>query len=315
MTIFFKKIFFFFIFTIPIYFLLLILWGEFVPNKFKNNLNYKQGSIGQMQLRLEELKKLNKVDILFLGSSTSYRGFDTRIFNKLGYTSFNLGSSAQTPIQTKYLLMRYLKKANPKLLIIDVNPLMFTIDGVESSLDLISNDDFNADMIKMAMSVNNLKVYNTLIYDYFKDKIIGKKNYQTKVIRNDATYISGGYVEHKLSYFKKIQYKDQEWNYSKLQFSIFDEIITFLKSNRINYVIVQSPITPKLYFSHQNNDFFDHFMKKRGQYFNFNQIISLDDSLHFVDAYHLNQDGVEKYNDKLIQVFRQDTLKILDNLK
>ena len=38
------------------------------------------------------------------------------------------------------------------------------------------------------------------------------------------------------------------------------------------------------------------------QYYNFNEIIQLDDSLDFYDAHHLNQNGVNKFNAKLKEV-------------
>ena len=92
-------------------------------------------SYGHMYSRISEIKNQEDVDILFLGSSHAYRGFDTRIFLENGYKSFNLGSSAQTPTQTKVLVERYLGSLNPELVIYEVYPKTFTMDGVESSLD------------------------------------------------------------------------------------------------------------------------------------------------------------------------------------
>src|SRR5689334_14184152 len=68
------------------------------------NLNYRLGAYGHLFTRVKEIDSVKKVDILFLGSSHSYRGFDPRIFKQYGLTSFNLGSSSQTPIQAKILL-------------------------------------------------------------------------------------------------------------------------------------------------------------------------------------------------------------------
>ena len=90
-----------------------------------------------MLTRLNEVKNIKNIDILFLGSSHTYRGFDTRVFKKNGYNSFNLGSSSQSPIQTLTLTKRYLNQLNPKLIVYEVYPTTFTIDGIESSLDII----------------------------------------------------------------------------------------------------------------------------------------------------------------------------------
>ena len=43
-------------------------------------------------------------------------------------------------------------------------------------------------------------------------------------------------------------------------------------------------------------------MQSYGTYYNFNEMISLDDSLHFYDSHHLNQNGVNIFNAKLIDV-------------
>jgi hypothetical protein len=123
-----------------------------------------------MYTRISDLKKYKNVDILFLGSSRAYRVFDTRIYAKQGYYSFNLGSSSQTPIQTKLLMKRYLKQLNPKLIVYAVDPNAFS-DGVESAMDIIANDKNDRESLKMLAKINHLKVFNTLIYGYYKDYI------------------------------------------------------------------------------------------------------------------------------------------------
>ena len=108
-----KSILWFTPYSLAIYLLLLVFWGELTPPLLKKNLNYKKGSYGHLYSRIRELKKTHDVDILFLGSSHTYRGFDPRIFARHGFHTFNLGSSSQSPIQTEILLKRYLDKLNP----------------------------------------------------------------------------------------------------------------------------------------------------------------------------------------------------------
>ena len=38
------------------------------------------------------------------------------------------------------------------------------------------------------------------------------------------------------------------------------------------------------------------------EYYNFNTLLNLEDSLHFYDSHHLNQTGVERFNTKLIEI-------------
>ena len=82
-----------------VYMVLLILWGEFMPGMFKKNLNYSLGAYGHMYTRIREAEKVKNIDILFIGSSHAYRGFDTRIAKEYGFESFNLGSSSGSSVK------------------------------------------------------------------------------------------------------------------------------------------------------------------------------------------------------------------------
>src|SRR5438477_3987320 len=65
------------------------------------------GGIGHTLQRLREVESVGSVDILFIGSSHAYRGFDPRLFAETGLTSFNLGSKAQSPLNSYFLLKHY----------------------------------------------------------------------------------------------------------------------------------------------------------------------------------------------------------------
>ena len=53
----------------------------------------KMGNTGHLNGRIKDIRNYHDVDILFLGSSHSYRTFDTRFYEARGYSCFNLGSS------------------------------------------------------------------------------------------------------------------------------------------------------------------------------------------------------------------------------
>jgi hypothetical protein len=283
---------------------LIIIWGNFAP--IKENLNYKLGSNGHTFTRLREIKKTKNIDILFLGSSHTYRGFDTRIFLKEGYSSFNMGTNSQTPIQTELLLNRYLDSLNPKIIVFEVCPFVFSLDGVESSIEIISNDDINFDSFKLAIKQNNLKIYNTLIYAIYREVIHkNKTTFTENKVRNNDRYINGGFVEIKLMFYKPKAIENKEWEYNKDQFHSFKNIITMLKKRNIDFILVQAPVTSDLYNSYENNDAFDQEMRKYGDYYNFNELIDLNDTIHFFDFHHLNKNGIKIFNDKIIFTLEQ----------
>jgi hypothetical protein len=306
MSIFFKKIFLSIACVAFAYPFMIFLSGYLPISKaLKLNLNYRIGSYGHMFTRLNEVKQLKgNVDILFLGSSHSYRGFDPRNFRDKN--TFNLGSSSQTPIQTKILLERYLEKINPRMVIYEVYPGSFAADGVESSLDLIANDENDFRSIKMALELNNIKTYNTLIYAGFADLFNLNKKFVEPVKNREDTYISGGFVENELKHYKyKKLPKKNVWKFNKKQIENFQENIALLKNKNINIVLVYAPITNSLYNSYTNNSYVDSVMNCYNlPYYNFNELMQLDDSLDFIDAHHLNQTGVNKFNSKLNEILK-----------
>lgn len=288
--------------TSVFYIMFLFIWAFSLPAALKPNIGYKIGTYGHIRSRLSEVKETDEVDILFLGSSHAYRGFDPRIFLTHGYTTFNLGSSGQTPIQTQVLLNRYLDRLNPKLVVFEVYPTMLTLDGVESSLDLIANDKNDIFSIGMSLRINNIKTYNTLIYGFMQDLIGLNKSYIEPVQKGDDTYILGGYVEKEVAYYQPSEFEKREIVINQNQLRSFTEIIEMLRNRNIEIIIAFAPIPKVNYQSFTNKNYFGHLMQRYAKYYDFNELVTLDDSKHFYDSHHLNQEGVEVFNLKLIEI-------------
>ncbi|MEO7990613.1 MAG: hypothetical protein ABI663_13790 [Chryseolinea sp.] len=296
-----------------VYLLLLLFWGDIMPEMFHINLNYRVGSYGHLFSRINEVKNTHDVDVLFLGSSHTYRGFDTRIFKKEGLKTFNLGSSAQTPSQSYIFLERYLKQLNPKVIIYDTYPFTFESDGIESTLDIISNSKIDRAIIKLAFEQNHIKVYNTLIYGLYSSLLNKNSSFVEPQTNVEDTYIPGGYVDREIEYFKNVEYDKKEWDLSARQLKYFEKVLQLIKENKIQLILVQAPVTKGLYTSYTNNEVFDQKMKSYGEYYNFNEILQLDDSLHFYDVDHLNQNGVEIFDKAVIDLLFKE--KLISNSK
>ncbi len=257
-----------------------------------------------MNTRMKEVKNTKDIDLLFIGSSHAYRGFDNRIFEEKGYTTFNLGSSSQTPIQTKTLLTRYLSQLNPKHVVYEVYPELFQSDGVESSLDLISNDHVGVNTLSMAIQVNHLKTYNTLLYGFLHEQVFGLETNEPKIKGKD-TYISGGFVEKDLYSFLLPAEKKEKIKISpkKNQLNAFKDIVQTILERNIKLTVVFTPITDYHYESYVNLDKFDSLMNTidKFDYYDFNKFMNFSDSAHFYDSHHLNQNGVVKFNKRLLE--------------
>lgn len=283
------------------------IWKEIGYSRFKGNINYRIGAYGNMYTRVREIPSFQNVDVLFLGSSHAYRGFDVRIFESAGLTCFNLGSSAQTPIQTHVLLSRYLDLLNPKIVVYEVYPKTFCLDGVESSADIIANDVNDWNSLSMLWETKNVKVLNTLVYAFTCDLMGLNKDFKEPWIKegNEDMYVSGGYVEKKVLFNNPTEYSDNHWTFNPSQIAKFELILEVLKSKSIQTYLVFNPITTPYYASFDNKNEFDSLMSGYGDYYNFNGVIDLDDSLHFYDNNHMNQYGVHIFNKELIKLIEK----------
>jgi hypothetical protein len=280
------------------YLILVIFWGEFVPNYLRTNLIYKYNSYGHLNSRLHDVEGYANVDILFIGSSRSYRHYDTRIFADAGYYSFNLGSSSQTLLQTEILLKRYLDKLNPKFIIIDVYPGMITSDGIESSIDLLSNSKFNIQTLDLFWKQKNIKVLNTAIFSVYKQIFYKRPKDNEKKIRGTDSYIPGGYVEKKYQGISEYPIERLKVEPRDNQLKALKEIVKILKIKNIDYVFVQSPNNAKMIY--YDYDKFDQIFKTEN-YLNYSAIKIIDDELHFFDQMHMNQLGTKIYDEYMLK--------------
>ena len=310
MKIFIQKTIFFSLFTILSLILYIFVWGVTVPQEFKPNLDYRLGSPGFTYSRIREIKSYGKVDILVVGSSHAYRGFDPRIFASHNLKMFNLGSSSQSPIETDMLVKKYIDYLNPKIVIYEVYPDVFRNDGVESSIDLVTNDKIDSNTLEMVFKINHLKTYITFIYSFIRQLFsLDKEFTESKRIGKD-TYINGGYDQRDLEYYiHKIHYPHKiTYKIRKDQEKAFKNTLALLKKKGITVVLVQAPLPKSLLNVITNNDEMDSYYNSYGlKYYNFNKIINLNSTYDFIDD-HLNQNGVQKFNTKLIEILKKDVL-------
>ncbi len=291
-----------------VYVILVFVTELFLPTSLTPNINYFLGGNGHMNTRIKELNTTDKKDLIFLGSSHAYRGFDIRNFRKKNVEAFNLGSSNQSHLQTQVLLKRYLTQLEPKLVVYEVYPGPLSNEGVESSLDLLSNSAPDWNSVQLIAKQKHLKVFNTGIYAGLRHSLGLDDDFNEPLERKNSTYIPGGFVERELAFHASEEFEEQEWKINEDQFQAFEENIELIKNAGADVLLVYAPITPKRYRSYTNQAYLDSIYSSKALYLNFNEIVQLDDSLHFYDSHHLNQHGVQIFNEKLIEVL--DTMTV-----
>ena len=162
----------------------------------------------------------------------------------------------------------------------------------------------------MVFKINHLKTYVTFIYSFLRQLFSIDKNFTEPKRVGKDTYVSGGYDQkdleyyiHKIHYPHKITYKIR-----KDQEKAFKNTLALLKKKGITVVLVQAPLPESLLNVITNNDEMDSYYNSFGlKYYNFNKIINLNSTYDFIDD-HLNQNGVQKFNTKLIEILKKDVL-------
>lgn len=307
---FFIKILGFTIFSFIFYVCVLFLWGSCVPALFQPNLTDLKGGYGHSLTRLKEVKEIKEdIDILFLGSSHAYRGFDTRIFEKHGFNTFNLGTTSQTPLQTLVLLRRYLDQIQPKFVIYEVYPITFMIDGAEGALDVVANDYNDLHSLLMTLKINNVKTHNAFLYSTARDILRRNETHKEPLLkinelRGDDAYVKGGFVQKETGFIDMRKIEPEHILVDKNQLKAFGQIIDELNKREIDIILVYAPISKAMLANFSNKYYYDSLMTTYGEYYNFNEMIELNDTIHFYDRHHLNQVGVELFNDKLMDVLQ-----------
>lgn len=295
--------------SVILYSIVIYVSGKYTALYMHKNLYNKVGDYGMMKSRIHDVENKGPVDVVFLGSSHAYRGFDTRIFEQSGIKSFNLGSTSQTPIQTLLLVDKYIDRLSPKLIIYEVYPETFCMDGVESALDILENTRIDRYTLKMILKVNHILVFNSFLYNGMNQIFSSESSMGESVQTPDNYYIEGGgFVARKKTFYKNTAHPPYKFEFLPGQLEAFDKVLKRIKEKNINFILVESPLTKTYFESFTNASEADSLLNLRGRLFNFNNMISLDDSLHFYDKDHLNQDGVEIFNTELINIITKEKL-------
>jgi hypothetical protein len=294
----------FLLFTSIFYIFSVTIQGLVIPKEIAGNLFIYNQARTYTASRIKEADSRKNVDILIIGSSHAYRGYDVRTFTKLGYKTLNLGTSAQTLLQTKYLLTRYLNRLKPKIILLDIYPTILNSKGDESTLELVSVMPINTDLAKMAIDTKDIRVYNTLISSIGQTVLNVRNHYINDKPSKKIKYISGGYVEyHNTSHIGSFHKSQLIISPENIQY--LKDITNMLKLRNINYIIFQSPLPKAKYNSYTNNPSIDAVVKNYGPYYNYNTTAILPDSC-FSDYSHLNSKGVAIYNQYVIERLRNE---------
>ncbi len=287
--------------TVAVYLLLLFALGDW---GWVRTARTEMGNRGFLNSRVKDIRNYHNVDVLFLGSSHSYRTFDTRFYRAQGLSCFNLGSSNQTPIQTYVLLKTYLDSLNPKFVVFEVHPDIMKNDGVECAVDLLINTPVTWEATKMAWHTGNMKVINTWLYSLYNQKIRHRlEHFVEDSVMDDAEYVAGGYVEINTKEFVRKRYSAHNLTIRPEQMEALKRCLGLLKERGIPYMLVEVQDAYQLRSAFKNHEWFEDKMKALGPYRY--KILPLVDTVHFCNSNHLFKPGIELFNQDFIVDLKQ----------
>jgi hypothetical protein len=239
--------------------------------------------------KFKEFDPAAHYDALVIGSSHAYRGYDPRIFAKHGLRIFNLGSSAQTPLNSFHVLKHHVAKGSRPLVIYDVYEGAFENDGLEN----IGSDRA---ALGMAWDLRDLRAINMLAVRFLLAD--GAPDHV------DSTYRAGGFAERADSLREAVTYPRYDLTrMRKDQVEHLSRALAWCREQELPVVLVSH------YYPHQGDSlghaaFAALIDSVRAPYsvpyidLAFGHTLS--DRDHFYDHNHLNQAGVERFNTELI---------------
>lgn len=286
------------------------------------------------RLRMEEFYGCrSNIDVVFMGSSHAYRSFDPAIFDEaLHINSFNLGSSAQNPTTTYYLLKEVLRNGhNPKLLIIETYWMALSGNKTDysSGAYIFNNMKFSANKLSTFLCAFEFPSSLKLLSKTYKHRqavipcmsLLARKT-AGKILRRQLgtgsyedmdRYAGKGYVENP-SVATKIELANNEFaglsiDLNQYRLYFLEKTINLAKRQGIQVILVSTPVPPTAFkdvlgYQKAYSIIKGIAVKNGVEYIDYNMLnseLGMFSDENFKDDDHLNRSGVKILNEHLIQ--------------
>jgi len=225
----------------------------------------------------------------------------------------NYGSAFQNTVAGYILVKDLIKPQSHQLLLIDIFNQTFEGDGIGCYTRLIENVDNDKTAFEFVSNTPDIRLLNS-----FSCRLFSK--YSPIEIEPDTGYVKSGYYQRNdtlstmndtLSTMPAIDSYKPKFN-SRF-FVYLEEIIDYCRTNSVTPILVSHP-QPTI---ESNLTYHLEFLKKLQPYINEKKVTYLDYNNdkdfniheHFIDERHLNQAGVTKFNQILLNKVQSDTSK------
>ena len=199
------------------------------------------------------------------------------------------------------MLQRHLDELDPRLVIFALQPISLSVDGLESTLDLLANGPLDKQTFDLAMHHEHIKTYNAAAFAAMKQALEGPPAIDEPVLKGTDTYVKGGFVEQRSGSNHKplpsplpsfVPRSDQE--------KALERCIAMIEVRGRKAMIVRTPVLTT-YADPELDNTFNARMKRFAPVIDMSKHELIQDPSYFYDGSHLNQQGVQVFNTILIQ--------------
>jgi hypothetical protein len=256
-------------------------------------------------LRMKEFySQKDNIDIVFLGSSRCYQGFNPAVVDSItGMNSFNLGSSSQTPLTSYYLLREVFEKYRSKFVIMEISIdvldteqllnggyILDAMDNGMNKLDFFWNGFKFAEQVELLLPLYRYRENRGFFYYSLFEDI--DEHYDRKRV-----YHGKGFVENYNDLIEEKVYQYQRTDNLVRNLEYLKKIAELTNDAESELIFVYTPYPSHARIVNQA-EFSDKFLTEiaslPGEFINY-----LEDSQEFGDEYfadgnHLNLSGANK---------------------
>lgn len=256
---------------------------------------------GDTYEKYQEFDSLDSsLDIIFLGSSRTYRHYNPLAFEENGISSFNLGSHAQSIKNSYFVFKDYIVPRNPKMVVFDIYYNAFATEGFESSTDLVTNISSDKTAANIVKSAPDARLINTLLVRKFiknRGSMYLNDDYIGKGFANKRDTISEADIKRiESNKSTLVDYKVDQWKY-------LEKLLELAREQKIKVILTTSPASPSYQKEQRENfnkELNKHILKYQVEYWDFSNLKGISWKNHFHDNAHMNIEGVNIFNYALL---------------
>ncbi|HEY0978077.1 MAG TPA: hypothetical protein VGE21_11470 [Flavobacteriales bacterium] len=251
---------------------------------------------GTNKMRFHAFDTAHRYDVLVLGSSHAYRGYDPALFRARGLELYNLGSSGQTPLQGRFLMEAYVDSGSTRLVIMDLYNPCFMDDGFESTSLLTRHVPSDRVAWNIGLAQRDLRALNMLML-----RSVGT----VEAPLADTAWCYSGYCPRTDSMQTPARtQRPRPFVAKSAQLEHFRHMLAHCREQRLPLVLV-SHYQPSTSDRAAHLAFHDLVMQEIApypevRYLDLAYAHQANDLDHFYDLNHLNQAGVDLFNAQLI---------------